>query len=167
MSACGGAAGSIDAIATDGNIVTAIRNAGADYLLAVKANQPGLRAEVEACFIAASPGTAETHTEHDKDHGRTEQRTASVVREVDWLFGERRFPGELRLPDAASSVRVDACIRRGEKAHTETRYYISSASLTAEDGGPGGPWPLGHREPPALGAQRHLRAGPTASPPPR
>ncbi|HUZ64235.1 MAG TPA: ISAs1 family transposase [Acetobacteraceae bacterium] len=52
-----------------------------------------------------------------------------------WLSGERRFPGELRLPDAASIVRVAACIRRGEKTHAETRYYISSARLTAEAAG--------------------------------
>ncbi len=44
----------IDAIATNAAIATAIRNAGADYLLAVKANQPTLRAEVEACFAAAA-----------------------------------------------------------------------------------------------------------------
>ena len=130
-----GALVSIDAIATNGTIAAAIRAAGADYLLAVKANQPGLRAEVEACFTAAPSGTVETHTEHDKGHGRTEQRTTSVVREVEWLSGERRFPGELRLPDAASIARVEACIQRGEKTHTETRYYISSASLTAEAAG--------------------------------
>ena len=130
-----GALVSIDAIATNGTVAKAIRDAGADYLLAVKANQPGLRAEVEACFTDAPPGTVETHTAHDKGHGRTEQRTTSVVREVDWLSGARRFPGELRLPAAASIVRVEACTRRGEKTHTETRYYISSASLTAEAAG--------------------------------
>ncbi|MGH7043945.1 MAG: ISAs1 family transposase [Acetobacteraceae bacterium] len=130
-----GALVSIDAIATNATIAKAIRNAGADYLLAVKANQPGLRAEVEACFTTAPSGTVETHTEHDKGHGRTEQRTTSVVREVEWLSGDRRFPGELRLPDAASIVRVEATIQRGEKTHAETRYYISSATLTAEAAG--------------------------------
>ena len=130
-----GALVSIDAIATNATIAKAIRDAGADYLLAVKANQPGLRAEVEACFTAALPGTVETHTTHDKGHGRVEQRTTSVVREVDWLSGDRRFPGELRLPDAASIVRVEARIQRGEKTHAETRHYISSAPLTAEAAG--------------------------------
>jgi predicted transposase YbfD/YdcC len=130
-----GALVSIDAIATNGTIAAAIRDAGADYLLAVKANQPSLRAEIEACFTAAPPGTVETHTEHDKGHGRVEQRTTSVVREVDWLSGDRRFPGELRLPGAASIVRVEATIRRGETTHAETRYYIASAKLTAETAG--------------------------------
>ena len=139
-----GALVSIDAIATNGTIAKAIRDAGADYLLAVKANQPGLRAEIEACFTVAPPGSTppggpaggiETHTAHDKGHGRIEQRTTSVIREVDWLSGDRRFPGELRLPDVASIVRVEACIQRGEKTHTETRYYVSSATLTAEAAG--------------------------------
>ena len=126
-----GASVSIDAIATNGTIATAIRRAGADYLLAVKANQPTLRADIEACFEAAPPGSVETHTEHDKGHGRIERRDIAVIREVDWLSGDRRFPGELRLPDAASIVRVHANIQRGQTRHGETRYYISSASLGA------------------------------------
>jgi predicted transposase YbfD/YdcC len=130
-----GALVSIDAIATNGTIAKAIRATGADYLLAVKANQPGLRAEVEACFEAAQPGTVETRTTLDKGHGRIEQRRVSVVREVDWLSGQRRFPGELRLPDVACIVRVEACIERGGKTHQETRYYVSSALLGAEQAG--------------------------------
>jgi len=110
-----GALVSIDAIATNATIATiatAIQDAGADYLLAVKANQPTLRAEVEACFAAALPGTVGTHTDHDKGHGRIEQRTTSLMREVDWLSGDRRFPGELRLPGVACIIRVQARIER-------------------------------------------------------
>jgi predicted transposase YbfD/YdcC len=54
-----------------------------------------------------------------------------VIRDVDWLSGERRFPGELRLPDAASIIRVRAQVQRGQTMHAETRYYISSAALSA------------------------------------
>jgi len=103
-----GALVSIDAIATNGTIAGAIRTAGADYLLAVKTNQPGLRADVEACFKDAPAGSIDTHTEHDKGHGRIEQRDVDVIREVDWLCGDRRFPGEPRLPDAANIIRVRA-----------------------------------------------------------
>ncbi len=63
-----GALVSIDAIATNGTIAKAIRDASADYLLVATANQPSLHAEVEACFADAPPGTVETHTEHDKGH---------------------------------------------------------------------------------------------------
>jgi predicted transposase YbfD/YdcC len=126
-----GALVSIDAIATNATIATAITTAGADYLLAVKANQPGLRAEVEACFNDAPPQTVASHLEHDKGHGRIERREVSVIREVDWLSGDRRFPGELRLPNVACLVKVQAEAERAGQVRSETRYYISSADLDA------------------------------------
>ena len=52
----------IDAIATNAAIATAIKDAGADYLLAVKADQPTLRAEVGACFARAPPGAPSSIT---------------------------------------------------------------------------------------------------------
>ncbi|MGB7098907.1 MAG: ISAs1 family transposase [Xanthobacteraceae bacterium] len=126
-----GALISIDAIATNAAIATAIRDAGADYLLAVKANQPTLRSEIETFFADASPASVDSVTDVDKGHGRIEQRTVTVAHEVDWLDGDRRFPGELRLPDVAAVVRV--CSRAELKDHGrfETRYYISSATLSA------------------------------------
>jgi predicted transposase YbfD/YdcC len=126
-----GALVSIDAIATNATIATAITTAGADYLLAVKANQPTLRAEIEACFKGAPPQTIARHVEHDKGHGRIERREVSVIREVDWLSGDRRFPGELRLPSVACLIKVQAEVERAGQAHSETRYYISSAALDA------------------------------------
>jgi predicted transposase YbfD/YdcC len=86
-----GALVTIDAIATNPTIAAAIRKAGADYLLAVKANQPTLRAEIEVLFAEAAPETLDTCTDLDKGHGRIEERMVSVAREVDWLSGERRF----------------------------------------------------------------------------
>lgn len=130
-----GALVSIDAIATNATIAGAIRAAGADYLLAVKANQPTLRADIEASFADAPPGTIETDINHDKGHGRIERRAVSLIREVDWLASERRFPGEWRLPDAACVIRVKTNVERAGKSTTETRYYIASASLTAQRAG--------------------------------
>jgi predicted transposase YbfD/YdcC len=122
---------SIDAIATNPTIATAIREAQADYLLAVKANQPTLRAEIESFFAEAPPTRLESVTDLDKGHGRVEQRTVTVSREVDWLASERRFPGELRLPGVATIVRVAAHAELKDRERFETRYYISSATLTA------------------------------------
>jgi predicted transposase YbfD/YdcC len=127
-----GAIVSIDAIATNPAIAGKIRSVGADYLLAVKANQPTLRAEVEALFNSVGPNQLEAITEHDKGHGRIEERIVSVVRETDGLDGERRFPGETRLPDAACLIRVERKTELKTFCRQETRYYISSASLTAE-----------------------------------
>lgn len=50
----------------------AITEAGADSPLAVRADQPGPRAEVESLF--AAEGEAGTVTGHDEAHGRSEER---------------------------------------------------------------------------------------------
>lgn len=127
-----GALVSIDAIATNAAIATTILKAGADYLLAVKANQPTLRAETEALFADAAPGAFDTFCDVDKGHGRIEQRRISVVREVDWLDGGRRFPGETRLPGAACLVRVSSRTELKDRCRFDTRYYVSSTPLTVQ-----------------------------------
>lgn len=73
----------------------------------------------------------DSFVDHDKGHGRIERRTVSVVKEVDWLDGDRRFPGEFRLPGAACVIRVESRAELSDRCRFETRYYISSAPLTA------------------------------------
>lgn len=126
-----GALVSIDAIGTNATIANAIRTAGADYLLAVKANQPSLRTEIDSFFAAAAPTDLDRSVEIDKGHGRIEQRTVTVAREVDWLNGDRRFPGEVRLPAVASIIKVAARAELADRCRMETRYYVSSANLSA------------------------------------
>jgi predicted transposase YbfD/YdcC len=127
-----GALVSIDAIATNAAIATAIRDAQADYLLAVKANQPTLRSEIEIFFADAPPASLESATDTDKGHGRIEQRTVTVARQVDWLDGDRRFPGEVRLPHVATIIRVASRAELKDRCRFETRYYVSSAALSAQ-----------------------------------
>ena len=126
-----GALVSIDAIGTNPAVAAAIRNAGADYLLAVKANQPTLRAEIGSLFADTPPARLESTTDVDKGHGRIEQRTVTVSREIAWLTGERRFPGELRLPEVATVIRVASRAELKDRGRFETRYYVSSALLSA------------------------------------
>lgn len=122
----------IDAIACNGTIAKAVRDAGADYLLAVKANQPTLRKEIEEFFANAPEANLEPiDSEFDKGHGRIEQRTVTLAREVGWLSGERRFPGELRLPDVAAIIRVQSKAELKDRCRFETRYYITSAKFDA------------------------------------
>jgi predicted transposase YbfD/YdcC len=127
-----GALVSIDAIATNAAIATTIRDAGADYLLAVKANQPTIRSEIETYFADAPTDKLDHFTDLGKAHGRIEQRTVTVSRETDWLNGSRHFPGELRLPAAASIVRIVAHAELKDRCRIDTRYYISSAKLAAQ-----------------------------------
>lgn len=125
-----GALVTIDAIACNATVAQAVTDAGAHYLLAVKANQPTLRREIEALF--ADPATTvERAQDIDKGHGRIEQRTVTVAREVDWLDGPRRFPGELRLPGVATVIRVEGRTELKDRCRFETRYYIASTALTA------------------------------------
>lgn len=127
-----GAVVSIDAVACNGIIAKAVRAAGAHYLLAVKANQPTLRSEVEACFEEAAAAGLDRSTSVDKGHGRIEQRAVTVLREVDWLSGDRRFPGELRLPDVAAIIKVESRTQLRDRSRFDTRYFVTSADLRAE-----------------------------------
>ena len=88
-----GALVSIDAIATNPTIATAILDAGADYLLAVKANQPGLRAEIETFFTDADPTDLDSS---GRLTGRTQRPRPirdPILRLFRRAFGGRRSRG--------------------------------------------------------------------------
>ena len=152
-----GAVVSIDAIACNAAIAHAIREAGAHYMLAVKANQPTLRAESEDLFEATPADELESFSDVDKGHGRIEQRTTTIAREVDWLYGERRFPGKLRLPDGAAIVRVrsraelkDRCKDTGASRTSSTGCSMSSSRriyLMSEKGAVPKTWPSSDTSP--------------------
>ena len=120
----------LDGIVTNADVATAITAQGAHYLLQVRANQPSLRAEVEAAFAEAE-ACLETHIDVNKSHGRIEQRHMTVLRQTDCLDGNRCFPGELRLPGAACLLRAQTRAERADATRIETRYFISSRALTA------------------------------------
>ncbi len=127
-----GALVTIDAIACNATIATAIKDAKAEYLLAVKGNQPTLRAEIEDFFTTAPAESLETAVDLDKGHGRIEERAVTVTREAGWLTGARRFPGELRLPGVATLIRVSSRTEMKDRGRFDTRYYVASAPLSAE-----------------------------------
>ncbi len=126
-----GAVVTIDAIACNPQIARSIRDAGADYLLAVKGNQPSLQADIEAAFEAADTGQVEIDVDLDKGHGRIETRSVSVLRQIDWLDGDRRFPGEVRFVDARAIVRVEARTEMKDRSRFDVRYYITSSARSA------------------------------------
>ena len=127
-----GALVSIDAIACNPKIAGEIVSHGADYLLAVKANQPGLRQEVERFFADAPPQALDVHHDLDKGHGRIEDRRVFVSRDIDWLNGQRRFPGEHRFPKIAAVAKVETRTQLADRCRRETRYFIVSRPMTAE-----------------------------------
>jgi predicted transposase YbfD/YdcC len=52
-------------------------------------------------------------------------------RRIYWLSGQRRFPGELRLPEARTIIRLQSRTELKDHCRFEKRYFISSAPLTA------------------------------------
>lgn len=128
-----GALVTIDAMGTQTAIADAILAKGGDYLLALKANRPATFAEVERCFADPPENTPETFFETvDNDHGRLEIRRHTVCHAVDWLFSDRRYPGEPRFPGLAMIGMVETRVERGGKIERERRYYLSSAKLDAK-----------------------------------
>ena len=127
-----GALVTIDAIATNPRIADAITGKGADYLLALKRNQPSLHDDVVALFEdpAATPLAGVTRV--DKDHGRIETRTCTVSTEGGWINGDRRHPDERRFTAVKSLVKTVTQTEWRGKTSAETRYFISSAALTPE-----------------------------------
>ncbi len=123
----------IDAVACNPKIAGQIVAHGGDYLLAVKANQPGLRAEVERFFFAdALLEALDADLDVDKGHGRIEDRRVFVSRDVDWLVGQRRFPGEYRFPNIAAVAKIETWTELRTVAANETRYFICSRAICAK-----------------------------------
>lgn len=127
-----GALVSIDAMGCNPATAEAITAAGADYLLAVKANQPTLHAEIAAYFDTAPEGELDICTTLDKSRGRIEERTCSLSRAADWLNSARAYPRAPRFPRLAAVARVQARVERNGRTTTEQRYYISSRPLDAQ-----------------------------------
>ena len=63
--------------------------------------------EVEA-FFADPPDPLDAFETTDADHGRIETRRHRVTHSTDWLFSDRRYAGEPRLPGLATLACVEA-----------------------------------------------------------
>lgn len=123
----------IDAMGTQAAIAETVVAKGGDYLLALKANWPATFADVERFFAEPPTDLTQTPVETiDSDHGRLETRRHTVCHTVDWLFSDRRYPGEPRFPKLAMIGMVQTRVERNGKTEHERRYYLSSAKLDAK-----------------------------------
>jgi predicted transposase YbfD/YdcC len=128
----------IDAMGCQTDVAEAIIDAEADYVLRLKDNQSGLRADVERLFerrlgVGFDPG----HTDVDAGHGRVETRRCWAV-DVSGtgLVDESRWPGlqSVALVETERFVaepQAEAGLAEGE-TETERRYLISSLPADAE-----------------------------------
>ena len=123
-----GATVTIDAIGCQTGIARRIRARGADYVLALKDNQPTLRELVAHHFAVVTGGDAAglapaAHATVGKDHGRLEVRRCWATDDPEvlaWLDPAHAWP-------ALGSV---ACVegerRVGDAVSRERRYYLTS-----------------------------------------
>jgi predicted transposase YbfD/YdcC len=128
-----GAIVTIDAAGCQKEVARLVTEAGGDYVLALKDNQPTLREAVAQRFqdvIEGGPGQRDydCYTEESKPaHGRQETRTCEVIRGVAGLPGQHLWPG---LTAIAVVVRI--CQAAGQLTD-EVRYFISSARVSAAE----------------------------------
>src|SRR5450755_3948692 len=127
-----GALVTIDAMGTQTRIAQAIRDGGGNYVLSLKENWPASFAEVTLLFDQPPPGlTFENSETVDGCNGRIAVRRHTVCHEIGWMTSDRRYPGEPRFPGLAMLGRVESEVERDGNIQRETRYYVSSAPLSA------------------------------------
>lgn len=129
-----GAIVSIDAMGCQKKIVNQIVEQEADYLIALKNNQPGLYERVNELFeLALSQDETDLnlsyHTALKSSHGRTEVRYYHVLCNVSEMVDK-----EQKWSNLNSIIRVEY-LRKSKKgkAKLENRYYITSLSKSAEE----------------------------------
>ena len=135
MLAIEGAIVTIDAMGCQRAIAQKIIDKKADYVLALKGNQGTLREDVEL-FVAEQKAKdfKDTTISRDKtvdgDHGRIETRTTTVIHDVAWLQKRHEWPGLKAVVIVESSREI------GGKIEQETRFYITSLVMLANQLGP-------------------------------
>jgi predicted transposase YbfD/YdcC len=122
-----GALVSIDAIGCQKAIASEVLDAGGDYLLAVKDNQPTLHADIAAAFahgerLEFAGLRHDTYSTWETGHGRHEERLYTVLYDLNGLSTKEDWQG------LKSIMRVIRRRRVGDKQSEEVAYYISSAT---------------------------------------
>src|SRR5277367_1919253 len=119
-----GALVTIDAMGCQVEIADKIVAHGADFLLALKGNQPTLEADVESYFSSAPADKLVTKTTVEKGHGRIETRVYVASQEVDWIVSERSYPSQPRFTNIKTLVKVDSRAEHADRSTFDTRYFI-------------------------------------------
>lgn len=105
------------------SIAQCIDNKDAYYVLAVKDNQKTLHEEIQAAFKNNS--IADISTTLEKDHGRIEERTCSIITDLRFIDEAVNWAGLCCVICIMSKRTI------GEKLTTEMRYFISNQKQNA------------------------------------
>lgn len=126
-----GAVVTIDAMGCQRDIAAKIIERGADYILAVKDNQPTLHADLKLLFDEAIANDFEGmgydyFQQTEKGHGRIETRRVWVTRDVDWLREEGKWAGLRGVVCVESHRQVLDPAGGKPKVSVQRRYFITS-----------------------------------------
>ena len=129
-----GAIVTIDAMGCQRDIALKIIDKKADYLLALKGNQGSLREDTEVFAKEQkdrnyNDTSVSRHQTVDGDHGRIETRTTTVFQDIAWLQERHNWPG------LKAVVMVESIREINSETQQETRFYVTSLQLPAEETG--------------------------------
>lgn len=113
----------IDAMGCQKQIAQAIIHKKGHYILAVKENQKSLLDEIKSAFNTTT--IADKHSTIEKDHGRIEERTCHIIKDLRFVEESKHWSG------MNSIVRIVSKRTLNTKTSTETRYYISDLQQNA------------------------------------
>lgn len=116
----------LDSMGCQREIAKRIVTKKADYVLAVKGNQPSLLKALQGCFqrLDDDPESMTHYTtgSTERHHGRVETRKITAISAVAYFPG-RQF---LEWPKLETLVRVESTTVRGGKTATQTRWYVTT-----------------------------------------
>lgn len=118
----------VDAIGCQREIAATVIAQDADYMLAVKGNQPDLEAAIAESFAyAEAQGWRDVeydeHQTTNKNHGRIETRQCWTIQDPDYLFYVRQFAD---WPGLNTIVKVQTERQVGPEVTAKIRYFITS-----------------------------------------
>ncbi len=122
----------IDAMGCQSEICSLILEKGADYIIAVKENQPTLYHNVIAQIEETFKTAYSQCTVSEKGHGRQETRRCLALEKDDTKFNFKNWPGLKTIVCIDSDV-VRKNKKGEEKRSLMSRYYVSSIKLDSEE----------------------------------
>lgn len=121
----------IDAIGCQKDITEKIIDKKADYVIAVKGNQPALFKDIVDWFDFAEQNEfkdfiCDSAKTLDKGHGRIEKRKYYITEDIEWLDARKDWKG---LKSIGMAIREST---ENNKTTVERRYFISSLKADAK-----------------------------------
>jgi predicted transposase YbfD/YdcC len=119
----------LDALHAQRETAQALLDQGADYILALKANQATLYEDVRTLLEDTGLPVQDRAQQVEADHGRIETREAHLVTDLTWLQEQHHWPG-LACLGQITATRED---KASGTRQNQTRYYLLSRVMSAQE----------------------------------